>query len=311
LGDRWREAKVLLIFEGVIRNLHGLGDAKQHQQQTKEAQSMVLESLATFRELGDQASVAAGLLALGITFLTLGQPKEAQPALEECIVLCQELGSHSDTFIEAIGYLGVVHEFLGLYDQMWTQGQSLLVLAQETVYWRGLRLAYYLTGAAALAEQAYQEAELWLQKNVALNRVKQAAAQLAFGLTGWALSTYWLGDTMKASQQLVEALQIASGIGAIRPAAHGLLLVALLLTDRGERERAVELHALTTSYPFVANSRWCHAVAGWRLEAVAATLPTDVVTAAQKRGHERDIWVTVEELLTELAGDEALDATGH
>jgi hypothetical protein len=47
------------------------------------------------------------------------------------------------------------------------------------------------------------------------------------------------------------------------------------------------------------------------LEAVAATLPTDVVTAAQKRGHERDIWVTVEELLTELAGDEALDATGH
>jgi tetratricopeptide (TPR) repeat protein len=275
----------------------------------KEAHSMVLESLATFRELGDQASAAAGLVALGVTFLALGQPKEAQPVLEECTVLCQELGLYSDTFIDAIGYLGVAYEFLGLYTQMRVQGQSILALAQETGYWLGLEQAYYLVGAAALAEQAYQEAEQWLQKSVALTRGKQDVVGLpAFGLTSWALSTYWLGDATKASQQLAEALQIVTEIRTIRPAAHGLLLAALLLTDRGECERAVELYSVAASYPFVANCHWCHAVAGWRMEAVAATLPTNIVTAAQARGRERDVWVTVEELLTELAEDKASTA---
>jgi hypothetical protein len=33
-------------------------------------------------------------------------------------------------------------------------------------------------------------------------------------------------------------------------------VIALLLTDQGEQERAVELYALALRYPVVANSRW-------------------------------------------------------
>ncbi|UCC63660.1 MAG: hypothetical protein JSV36_00950, partial [Anaerolineae bacterium] len=76
--------------------------------------------------------------------------------------------------------------------------------------------------------------------------------------------------------------------------------VALLLADRGEVGRAVELYALASRYPFVANSRWFEDVAGKHIAVAAATLPPDVVAAAQERGRARDLDATVAELLIEL-----------
>jgi hypothetical protein len=76
--------------------------------------------------------------------------------------------------------------------------------------------------------------------------------------------------------------------------------IALLLADRGQAERAVELYALASRYPFVSNAQWFEDVAGAHIAAVAATLPPDVVAAAQERGQARDLEATVKELLAEL-----------
>jgi hypothetical protein len=81
---------------------------------------------------------------------------------------------------------------------------------------------------------------------------------------------------------------------------RALLGIALLLADRGETERAVELYALASRYPLVANAQWFEDVAGVHIAAAAATLPPDVVAAAQERGRARDLKATVEELLEEL-----------
>jgi hypothetical protein len=56
----------------------------------------------------------------------------------------------------------------------------------------------------------------------------------------------------------------------------------------------------------VANSRWYEDVFGKLIEAVAASLPPDVVAAAQARGRARDLWETAEELLAELEDDTPL-----
>jgi hypothetical protein len=72
------------------------------------------------------------------------------------------------------------------------------------------------------------------------------------------------------------------------------------MADRGEKERAVELYGLASRYEFVANSRWFEDVAGRRIAAFAATLPPEVVAAAQKRGRARDLDATAKELLAEL-----------
>jgi hypothetical protein len=76
--------------------------------------------------------------------------------------------------------------------------------------------------------------------------------------------------------------------------------IALLLADRGEAARAVELYALASRYPVVANSRWYEDVVGRHIAAAARALPPDVVAAAEARGRARALEATVRELLAEL-----------
>ena len=77
---------------------------------------------------------------------------------------------------------------------------------------------------------------------------------------------------------------------------------SLILADQGDPERGVELYALASRYPYVANSRWFEDVVGKHIASAAASLPPDVVAAAQKRARARDLWATAEELLDELNG---------
>jgi hypothetical protein len=81
---------------------------------------------------------------------------------------------------------------------------------------------------------------------------------------------------------------------------YALPAAALVVADRGEVERAVEVYALAWRYPFVANSSWFEAVAGRELERNAASLPPAAREAAEERGRARDLWATVEELATGL-----------
>ena len=81
-----------------------------------------------------------------------------------------------------------------------------------------------------------------------------------------------------------------------------LLTVAEYLASIGRPERAVELHALALRYPFIANSRWCQDVFGKPMAAAAASLPPEVVAAAQARGRALDLRATAEELAAELEG---------
>jgi hypothetical protein len=70
--------------------------------------------------------------------------------------------------------------------------------------------------------------------------------------------------------------------------------------DPNLKERALELHAMAKSLPFVANSQLFADVAGKPMAAVAETLPPDVAEAAQTRGRALDWWETAGELLKEL-----------
>ena len=81
-----------------------------------------------------------------------------------------------------------------------------------------------------------------------------------------------------------------------------LPFVARLLAEQGQAERAVEIYALASRYPYVANSRWFGDLVGQRIAEAAATLPAEVVAVAQERGRARDAWATAQELLGELGG---------
>jgi tetratricopeptide (TPR) repeat protein len=189
---------------------------------------------------------------------------------------------------------------LGSFDKAQDRARLSLTLAQDIdAEWEKAR-SLLMLGNTSLALGSYTEAQQWLAESVSGYREIGNRAELAWALACLSYAARSLGQRHDARRQLSEALGLAVEIGVFIPLPYVLPAVALLLTDQGDVERAVELYALASRYPHVANSRWFEAVAGKEIAAVAAALPPDVVAAAQERGRARDLWKTAEELLEEL-----------
>jgi tetratricopeptide (TPR) repeat protein len=168
-------------------------------------------------------------------------------------------------------------------------------------------------GAAALAETDYAGAKWHYEECAArlhgatyfwdLQVLNGALADLA--VTEWTL-----GHTARARHHLGEALrtvECAGGCAFSLPMVSDVFLAGgLLLSDRGEAERAVELFSLAYRLPHVSNSRWYADVFGKHMAAVEETLPPDVVAAAQERGRARDPHAAAAELLAELESDDGV-----
>ena len=115
------------------------------------------------------------------------------------------------------------------------------------------------------------------------------------------LAARGLDQRHEAWQHLATALEWASRHQEFRELMVTLAGIALLLVDVGQIERAVELYALASRYPFVANSCWFADVAGNTLAEVAATLPAERVAVLRERGRTRDLKATAAKLFAELS----------
>ena len=158
----------------------------------------------------------------------------------------------------------------------------------------------FLLSWVALAEGAYAEADELLQESAVLFRElgqRDEVGQVR-ALSGYAALAR--GQRDQAQRCLHEALQIGAELRVFLPELFALPAVARLAAEQGQPERAVEVYALASRYPFVANSRWFEKVAARHIAAAAAELPPEVATAARERGRARDREATVVELLAEL-----------
>jgi len=329
LGDRWGTANALRALGWVAENLGAYGEAKElcaeslairqalggqreiasslislgniavHQGQLEEGKRLVRESIAIRQEIGDRAGTASGLSNLGFTLFWFGKYAEAHPLLEESVAIYNDLGFRSGLALSNI-WLGMAEGGLGRYEQARAQGQMGLALSREVGYGRGIGFSLLLL--SSMAHEEYAEAQQLLQESVAVYREIGQRDELCWALAGLGNAARGLGQLPQAGQHLYEALRTAAEIRAFTPLMIALPVMALFLADQGEKERAVELYALASRYPFVGNSRWFEDIAGRHIATVAATLPPDVVEAAQERGRARDLNATVAELVVELGG---------
>jgi ATP/maltotriose-dependent transcriptional regulator MalT len=159
-------------------------------------------------------------------------------------------------------------------------------------------------GCVALSRQGYAEAQDLLQQSAATLDETGERIYLSEALANLGLTAIGLGDLDRAERHLCQAMQFAVQTRATYPLLFALPAVALLRVRRGQSERAIELYALASRYPVVANSRWFEDVAGRHITAAAAALPPDVVAAARERGRARDLWATAKDLLDELTSPE-------
>jgi tetratricopeptide (TPR) repeat protein len=279
--------------------LHTLIYVAWSQGRLEEAERLARERLTIGREIDVSIGHAKG--DLGRALLWRGKFAEAESFLEEGVATFHDVRfSRGFVMTNIWQVLPKVH--LGRYQEARAQAQMSLPLAREM----GLRLVIGFSlqqlGSVTLAEAGYAEAQEALQESVVVYREIGNRGGLGWALAVLGLAARGLGDLRQARGHLHEALRTAVEIGAFLPLMYALPAIALLLADRGEVERAVELYALASRFPFVANSRWFEDVAGKQIAAVAATLPPDVVAAAQERGRARYLWDTAEELLAELEG---------
>jgi tetratricopeptide (TPR) repeat protein len=278
-----------------------LGIVAIHQGQLEEAGRWVREGFTFLEEVGGRDQFMDGLWFLGWASLWLGRFAEACSVGEESLAFHEERRYRARA-VSSRALFSHARVHLGQYGQARAQAQTGLADARETGFQGATGWLLLALGQVALVEEAFPEAQRLLQESVAAHRTGGVRHDVGVALVALGLASRGLGQLRQARQHLYEALHLATELGSCVPPMHGLPAAALLLADDGQSERAVEVYALASRYPFVANSRWYEDVAGQHIAAVAATLPPDVVAAAQERGRARDLAATVAELLDELGG---------
>jgi predicted ATPase len=266
--------------------------------QWEEAERLGREYYAIYQEMGGPSSLAMGLTTFGAQLAELAKFAEARPMIEEGLAISEDLGWRRGMAWSNM-YLGQIEMHQGLYKQARALEQTALTLFRELNRW-GTTISLRLLGEIALAEGAYAEAQRWLHESAAISRELGRPDELCAALSALGCVAHRLGHTSEAQGHLRAALRIAVEKPVTSMLARVLSAVAPFLADQGMKEWAVELYALALLYPLAAISRWFEDVAGRYIAAVAATLPPEVVAAAQERGRARDLWATVEELLAEL-----------
>jgi tetratricopeptide (TPR) repeat protein len=161
--------------------------------------------------------------------------------------------------------------------------------------------ALLLLGAIALAQEAYAEADHWGQESLVSFREIGHRNEVGVALAFLGCAARGQGDLDRAEKLFFRALRTAAKVRSFLPAMPALLGAVLLLADRGEKERAIELYALLSRYPMITDLAWSADIVGRHMTAVAAALPPEVVAAAQERGRNRDPEATVTELFFELS----------
>jgi hypothetical protein len=189
---------------------------------------------------------------------------------------------------------------LGQYVCARTAASERFALAQKECDFWNMSNGLVVLSSLDLAEGRVARAQERLQSSADIFRRRSVGL-----IAGWidALLVYIAreqGQPEKARQYLCRALRTSAKVGGFFPAIYALPAAALLLGDEGQVEEAIELYALASHYPFVANSRWFADVAGREIALASTALSPERVDAARERGRARDLWATVEELLAEL-----------
>jgi tetratricopeptide (TPR) repeat protein len=158
-------------------------------------------------------------------------------------------------------------------------------------------------GWAALAEGRYEAAREALRQSATLFQGLRDREYEAWALAGLGWAAWGLDERDEAQAHLLQALGTVAEIRAFIPLLHLLPVIAAALADADEpglHERALELYALSTTRPLVAKAPLFEDIAGRYVRAATASLPPEVVAAAQERGRALDWWETAEALLEEL-----------
>jgi tetratricopeptide (TPR) repeat protein len=296
---------------GISIWLYFLSIEAAQQCQFEKAEGLFYETLAIYRELSDQHRIVDMYRMLGSLLVWQGKFIEARSVTREFLAFYNDLGSsHFLAYSNALA--GFPDQYLGEYDSARKQAQKGLMLCRGGKHPNdvlGIAHSISILGRVALAEGSYTEAEVFFQESILIYQTLGKKGNSCQELACLGYVAREMNLSPQAQDYFFDTLLGVSKPFDFLPLIHALPGIALLFTDQGEVERAVELYALAATQGIVANSKWFDDIAGDEIASAAAELPAEVAEAAKARGRALDLWDTAKELMEEL-GELGWSGTG-
>jgi tetratricopeptide (TPR) repeat protein/transcriptional regulator with XRE-family HTH domain len=264
----------------------------------QEAEQLLREPLAFFRELGDLSGIAYALNNLGGACCEQGRYREAVGHLREALATAREMG---DTWGEVGGliFLGRVCHRQGRYGQAAECHQQAVALNRETGARDGEAEALNGAGQTLLATGQPDEARACHAQALTLTRQTGNAYLQAHALTGLGEVSHRLGQHAQAADYHRQALARFQQAGSHGGEAEALNGAGEALLGTGQAGQARDCHTAALSLAAETGNRYQQARAHRGL-AVACH-------AAGQLEQARQHWQKALDIYTSLAVPEAAD----
>ncbi|MFQ5615058.1 MAG: tetratricopeptide repeat protein [Anaerolineales bacterium] len=261
----------------------------------EEASQRLQQSISLSLEIGFRPGLVFTLSNLGVTQWLNGAFEGAYQSIQESLATARELEQPHLLIWPTICH-AELHACAGRYAEAHEQAQLAYAWAQQmyaTPFVNGR--IHRVLGWIALAAEKHEEACAQFQKSVDLYRVIVDDEQTAWSLAGAGCAAIGLGNLDEAQEYLTDALWTAIEIRAFIPLLFAVPVVALLLSVRGETERAFRVYRQACRFPLVANSGLFADLVGRHLPDIIDSPPAE--DASQETDHRGALWATGAQLL--------------
>jgi DNA-binding CsgD family transcriptional regulator/tetratricopeptide (TPR) repeat protein len=338
LGDLWSEAEALQVLGGyydsrgefdlandllrksleirhqddrlgIAETTVYLGYVATQQGNFEEAEALLRQSLYLFEQLEQLPGKLFCLGELSNTLSWAGKFVAAGESARQAIKIDRDLGQHPIPW--RLNRFTMINIHLGHYAKAKATGIEGLEISRRDGLSGEIGLALMYLGNTTFVEGDFAEAKRCLLESATVwENLKHFLQALLDAILCYVLRAE--GDEKMARNYLQSALRSGIESRYIPPIIYCLPAAALLAADDGHPRKAVELYGLAQQFGHIRNSRWFEDVACRELDEVRASLPPDIVYAAEARGREVDVWDTAGSLLRELDGrSNALEVSGE
>jgi non-specific serine/threonine protein kinase len=247
----WREARErlaeLLALPGAVARTAARARAQQgaawlawRQGELGVARTLYDESLAIYREIGDQRGTAGSLNYLGFMAREAGELGAARARFEESLTIYQELGEKGGTTWSLRG-LGQVARDQGEYAAARALlGESLAISVELGDRW-SRAWTLIILGEVAHDEGAYREARVLLEESLSISRELGEKRFSAMSLNRLGFVAREEGDARGARALIEESLAIFRELGHRFGIAQNLEGLAVVAVAQAQPERAARL----------------------------------------------------------------------
>jgi ATP/maltotriose-dependent transcriptional regulator MalT len=285
-------------LQGIAQTTVYLGFGARYQGNFEKAELLHRQSLNLFQQLGNRWNVRICQSILSSTLTWAGKFDDARETAGRALELDRDLGQFLNPaslcpVIEAIMHLGHTTEVTVMAAETLESARQRgnLILVSRALMLRGS--IAFAAGDLAAAEQYL------LESATRVEEAKHMTRAIPRAILFYVVRAQ--GDSTQARDYLADVLHSTMEVHSVLPIVYCLPAAALIASDNGQSERAIELYSLAKQFGHISNSRWFDEIACRELDGVLASLPMEVASAAEARGKELDVWATVEDLTLELA----------